>query len=95
MITPNKVEFDRLLKAMIESTSTPPQLLPDLQSSDKYLNTRALALALKGPTVIRKGATDLITSGRDIFEVDQEGSMRRCGGQGDILAGNECFPVYF
>lgn len=37
--------------------------------------------------VFSKGETDLIASKGVVLEVDQEGSPRRCGGQGDILTG--------
>jgi Carbohydrate kinase len=48
---------------------------------------RALCLALGGVTVFRKGANDTVSSGGDVYVIHEEGSPRRCGGQGDILAG--------
>ena len=36
---------------------------------------------------MRKGEVDLVSSGRDVYALLFEGSPRRCGGQGDILAG--------
>ena len=38
-------------------------------------------------TILRKGEVDLVSSGRDVYALLFEGSPRRCGGQGDILAG--------
>lgn len=47
----------------------------------------ALSRVLGGVTVFRKGASDLISSGNDVFAISEQGSNRRCGGQGDILSG--------
>lgn len=39
-------------------------------------------------TIIRKGAEDLISNGNNIvLSCTETGSNRRCGGQGDVLAG--------
>lgn len=46
-----------------------------------------LSLALDGVTILRKGKTDIISNGKLQAECSVEGSFRRCGGQGDILAG--------
>lgn len=55
-----------------------------------------LSKALGGVTVLQKGPTDIIsvdTSTSDTkaevetLEVDVEGGLKRCGGQGDILSG--------
>ena len=37
--------------------------------------------------IIRKGVTDIISDGNQAFYVALEGSKKRAGGQGDILAG--------
>ena len=37
--------------------------------------------------VVRKGPTDEILEGPSVLPNDSEGCLRRCGGQGDILAG--------
>ena len=52
-----------------------------------------------GVAILQKGATDIIAidtseSGQDVkknqqtVEVDVEGGLKRCGGQGDILSGS-------
>lgn len=33
------------------------------------------------------GADDMISFGGSVYVVKEEGSLRRCGGQGDVLAG--------
>ena len=43
--------------------------------------------ALDGVTVVRKGAEDAICSGGEVGRVSAASSPRRCGGQGDVLAG--------
>ena len=37
--------------------------------------------------VVRKGITDIVTDGVEAYYVCEEGSLKRCGGIGDILAG--------
>ncbi|XP_063928053.1 ATP-dependent (S)-NAD(P)H-hydrate dehydratase-like isoform X2 [Zophobas morio] len=37
--------------------------------------------------IVRKDRLDIITDGRSVLTCDEEGSLRRCGGQGDILSG--------
>ncbi|KAJ6619872.1 Ribokinase-like protein [Mycena sp. CBHHK59/15] len=50
--------------------------------------------ALGGVTVLQKGATDIIAgadpqkeTAQETVEVDVEGGLKRCGGQGDVLSG--------
>lgn len=76
ILTPNVAEFARLCKAV----NIDPQQDPD-QAAKK------LAQALDGPTILEKGKVDRITNGREVLCVDTEGGLKRCGGQGDILAG--------
>ena len=40
-----------------------------------------------GAIVVRKGITDIVTDGIEAYYVCEEGSLKRCGGIGDILAG--------
>jgi hydroxyethylthiazole kinase-like uncharacterized protein yjeF len=40
-----------------------------------------------GVTIVQKGAVDLISNGHETWFVAVGGSPRRCGGQGDLLAG--------
>eukprot|EP00510_Aplanochytrium_minuta_P001752 CAMPEP_0184007966 /NCGR_PEP_ID=MMETSP0954-20121128/1667_1 /TAXON_ID=627963 /ORGANISM="Aplanochytrium sp, Strain PBS07" /LENGTH=353 /DNA_ID=CAMNT_0026286935 /DNA_START=220 /DNA_END=1281 /DNA_ORIENTATION=- len=46
-----------------------------------------LARKLGGPTILQKGAIDMISDGKYVAANGASGSPRRCGGQGDILAG--------
>ena len=39
-------------------------------------------------TIVRKGPIDLISDGEATVSCDEEGSLKRSGGQGDVLAGN-------
>ena len=54
-----------------------------------YFESRYLTAVrmIIGVTIMRKGEVDLVCSGRDVYALLFEGSPRRCGGQGDILAG--------
>ena len=86
IITPNVMEFDRLLSA------SKLRLPEDATQAHKVM---ALAKYLEGPTLLVKGAEDLVADGvadeKDgwiVYQVEENGSMRRSGGQGDILAGS-------
>jgi ATP-dependent NAD(P)H-hydrate dehydratase len=81
VLTPNLVECRRLLAALSpESTAADP--------SSPQSDAATLASLLDGVVVLRKGPVDMISSGSQIcHSVSSWGSPRRCGGQGDILAG--------
>lgn len=88
-MTPNNAEFHRLVSAAINSSPPPDeQLLSELSSTDQVLQIRALSVFLGGVVVLLKGQEDLITAGGDVWKVQTQGSPRRCGGQGDLLAGS-------
>lgn len=54
----------------------------DLQSEDPVRRLRGLSRWLGGVTVLVKGRRDLVSSGGAVvFELEEEGSPRRCGGQ--------------
>ena len=57
-------------------------------NDDEGESVRALAQGLAGPTIVRKGPRDIISDGRAILECTEEGCLKRCGGQGDVLAGS-------
>lgn len=50
-------------------------------------DTAKLSKALGGITILRKGAIDIITNGNKFILISKPYSLRRCGGQGDILSG--------
>ncbi|SNX83706.1 probable ATP-dependent (S)-NAD(P)H-hydrate dehydratase [Melanopsichium pennsylvanicum] len=76
ILTPNAAEFARLCNTVgVDSKKDPDNAAKDL------------AKALSGPTVLEKGKVDRITNGKEVLIVDAEGGLKRCGGQGDILAG--------
>mmetsp|Transcript_24480 Transcript_24480/g.26768 ORF Transcript_24480/g.26768 Transcript_24480/m.26768 type:complete len:301 (-) Transcript_24480:13-915(-) len=102
IITPNKMEFDRLSEAVRNqlrnhevASPTIETILQELSVENEAVKTRALSLALGGVTVYRKGEVDLITSGNDVYAITERGSPRRCGGQGDILAGTLATAYYW
>lgn len=75
------MEFSRLVKAVLQRDVAPcvspdPRLVEDLANS------------MGNITVLHKGAPDLISNGRVTEECVAAGSPRRCGGQGDVLAGS-------
>jgi len=77
ILTPNIAEFERLCERM------------KINFEDNHNNNMAglLSQAFDGVTIIQKGQYDLISNGNEVFKVDNEGGLKRCGGQGDILTG--------
>eukprot|EP00761_Pharyngomonas_kirbyi_P000479 gb/GECH01000479.1/.p1 GENE.gb/GECH01000479.1/~~gb/GECH01000479.1/.p1 ORF type:complete len:321 (+),score=89.70 gb/GECH01000479.1/:1-963(+) len=78
ILTPNHVEFKRLCNAVNIQ-----------EKDDENINEKAkqLAQSLGGTTLLVKGPNDIITDGDQLEVVTEPGSHRRCGGQGDVLAG--------
>ncbi|CAK7288924.1 ATP-dependent (S)-NAD(P)H-hydrate dehydratase [Vulpes lagopus] len=58
-----------------------------VDGSDHHEAVRRLSQALGNVTVVQKGERDVISDGEQVLECTQEGSSRRCGGQGDLLSG--------
>ncbi|CAB1328945.1 unnamed protein product [Coregonus sp. 'balchen'] len=79
ILTPNYMEFTRLYEAMHHEP---------LDSSDHQRSAMELSVAMGNLTVVLKGEEDLITDGNKVMLCRQEGSGRRCGGQGDVLSGS-------
>ncbi|XP_004409653.1 PREDICTED: ATP-dependent (S)-NAD(P)H-hydrate dehydratase [Odobenus rosmarus divergens] len=77
VLTPNHVEFNRLSEAVLREPGN---------GSDREA-VRRLSQALGNVTVVRKGERDVLSDGEQVLECAQEGSSRRCGGQGDLLSG--------
>ncbi len=46
-----------------------------------------LADRLKNVTIIKKGKVDIVSDGRQTVYNDNESSLKRCGGVGDLLSG--------
>ena len=81
VLTPNKPEFARLANALGEGTDSAED---DGEEAQLLRMTRAL----DGPTIVRKGQRDLLCDGSSIVVNDEPGSLKRSGGQGDVLAGS-------
>ncbi|XP_063809239.1 ATP-dependent (S)-NAD(P)H-hydrate dehydratase isoform X1 [Pseudophryne corroboree] len=79
VLTPNFMEFSRLYEAML----TEP-----VDSSDQHGSVLRLSQAMGNITIVQKGEWDLISDGDKVLVCTHEGSSRRCGGQGDLLAGS-------
>lgn len=75
ILTPNVNEFHRLCEKFNVSKDSGPSLLSEKMGGLV--------------TIIKKGNIDIISLGSSISLINQEeNSPRRCGGQGDILAGS-------
>lgn len=80
VLTPNVVEFDRLAQAVGVDT----------EGDTGREGCKALANALGGVMVVRKGGVDWISDGTDARTItsEGEGGRKRSGGQGDTLTGS-------
>lgn len=79
IITPNVVEFERLVKAVLGDV--------DIEKLSPLDVTKALSTKLGGVTIVRKGGEDMFVKGDLAISNDSEGLVRRVGGQGDTLTG--------
>ncbi|XP_077014787.1 ATP-dependent (S)-NAD(P)H-hydrate dehydratase isoform X3 [Tamandua tetradactyla] len=79
ILTPNYMEFSRLYEAVLRDT---------VDISDNQGSVLRLSQALGNLTVVQKGERDVISDGEKVLVCSQEGSSRRCGGQGDLLSGS-------
>lgn len=77
VLTPNPNEYARLLL----------HRNLDERKLGEEAGVAALANALGGVTIVRKGVEDIISNGEIVLRCVEPGSPRRCGGQGDVLSG--------
>lgn len=84
ILTPNAMEFSRLVKAFLDRTVQPAPVV-------KISELKYLADSIgKNVVILSKGAKDVVVDGHKGTEpitCANAGSGRRCGGQGDLLAG--------
>uniref|UniRef100_A0A2C9M3E4 ATP-dependent (S)-NAD(P)H-hydrate dehydratase n=2 Tax=Biomphalaria glabrata TaxID=6526 RepID=A0A2C9M3E4_BIOGL len=78
VLTPNVAEFDRLYERVLGTKQDP---------SEPIAMAKELSKQLGHVTVVQKGSHDIITNGDKVLVCSEEGSPRRCGGQGDLLSG--------
>eukprot|EP01122_Echinamoeba_exundans_P012791 TRINITY_DN5448_c0_g1_i1.p1 TRINITY_DN5448_c0_g1~~TRINITY_DN5448_c0_g1_i1.p1 ORF type:complete len:328 (+),score=44.94 TRINITY_DN5448_c0_g1_i1:33-1016(+) len=83
ILTPNAVEYSRLCARLLGT-----EVQPNSETQEAALErTASLATALGNVTVLRKGEFDVISDGLSSVVCTTPGGLRRCSGQGDILAG--------
>ncbi len=78
ILTPNVVEFGRLVKS----------LGVNVDDGDRTKDCEKLAKALGGVCIIQKGKDDYISNGKGTTTCDFKGGLKRSGGQGDTLTGS-------
>lgn len=94
VLTPNAMEFRRLWNALTDQG--PPSF--DIEAKDRVkmglitdtatrTHADTLSQLLGGATIIRKGTSDIISNGEIAIQCSDSDCLRRCGGQGDLLAG--------
>lgn len=82
VLTPNVVEFGRLAKALGIDASG------EENDEEAERGCKALAKALGGVVIVRKGRQDWISDGERAVVGDLQGGRKRSGGQGDTLTGS-------
>lgn len=80
ILTPNWVEFKLLYSRVFGNAVDDKESLPNLVAQ--------LSHRLGHVTVCLKHRQDVISDGHHVVVVKETGSPRRCGGQGDLLAGS-------
>lgn len=91
ILTPNFNEFKRIYENYFHE-DVPYGLekeksIEKIEKLSKKYNLYFYIYRLNNITIILKGADDIITNGKHTVCFSAEKSPRRCGGQGDILAG--------
>jgi len=86
ILTPNMAEYSRLAAGV---AGRPPT---EAKAADEVPDVQELAKKLGGVTIVQKGArcmdgADIISDGTVTLTTAETGAPRRCGGQGDVLAG--------
>ncbi|KNC78677.1 YjeF [Sphaeroforma arctica JP610] len=79
-ITPNVAEFKRLMAMYGQDYNQNDEMKP----GDDAV---ALSCKMGGVTVVQKGPKDICAFEKGFDVCDEPGSLRRCGGQGDVLSG--------
>ena len=71
VLTPNAMEFSRLVHSVLKRGDVPPQVHPDPQS------VLEVSQALGGVTIVHKGSVDVISNGTFTEKVTDDGCPRR------------------
>ncbi len=82
VLTPNRPEFGRLQAALAPAAGA------EVAADDDAAELRRISLALGGAVIVRKGPHDLLSDGTSVLCNEEPGSVKRSGGQGDVLAGS-------
>ena len=96
VLTPNLIEFKRMYGGEVPTVneeleffrSTGEITFGEVPISHAVVEpVAALARQFGNARICRKGLTDIVTDGLKAYFVKETGSLKRCGGIGDILAG--------
>lgn len=90
ILTPNVVEFGRLAKALGVKVASQADISKDEKSAKSQESDACeqLSKALGGVTILQKGPHDVISNGITSLISNNEGGLKRSGGQGDTLTGS-------
>ncbi|KAL5335734.1 Ribokinase-like protein [Aspergillus crustosus] len=90
ILTPNVVELARLAESVgVDMQKIKRECSDSMDSRAKDAEVcRRLSEALGGVTIVRKGPYDVISNGIASLIQENEGGLKRSGGQGDTLTGS-------
>lgn len=71
VLTPNAMEFSRLVHSVLKRGDVPPVVHPDPQS------VLEVSQALGGVTIVHKGSIDVISNGKSTEKCTDDGCPRR------------------
>jgi len=80
VLTPNVAELGRIAAKL----GSP---LPGAPNTEWQQHAQKIAAQLAGPVLVSKGPQDIITDGRVTLTCAVPAALKRCGGQGDVVAG--------
>lgn len=83
ILTPNAMEFRRLWVSLV-GPDVPPF---ETENSSNCIEETQKLSRLTDCVIVRKGKVDVIASQSQVYVCDEQSGLRRCGGQGDVLAG--------
>lgn len=91
VLTPNANEFRLLCDKMGDASMRDRDPRTWFDDDDELASTAAvverLATFLGNVTIVLKGKTDIISNGKRTIGCNVAGSLKRCGGIGDVLSG--------
>lgn len=89
ILTPNSIEFSRLYRVLFGRDLNKEEMLEPKE------RLKEVCQEMGSLTIVVKGKYDHISDGKNLILCKEDGSWRRCGGQGDMLVGSMANFAYW